>query len=357
MWNLSEEKEALLRCLCEAYAPTSHEMGIQKKLASCFHEIGIDCEGDSIGNLYASINEDAGFKVAIIAHADEICMQITEITSQGLLRFRKLGGLKATSLIGHKVVILSQKGVIEGIVGCDPLLNNETEAGLLVKTTDLWIDLGADSREECSAMVDVGDFVVFKSDYTLLGKNRIASKALDDRLGTFVMFQAMKLLKNEALTLGVTGISTVQEEIRLRGAAACRKHFDVAIIVDVDFATDLPIEHSGRGSLELGKGLGINLNADSNPVLLGILKKLMKEKRILMQTTLGRSISGGTDATQLQINGNIATLNINIPLRYMHSHYEVCDKRDIVSVIEVIIELIKYIDNNGIRNFVPWQQQ
>ena len=110
-------------------------------------------------------------------------MQITDIDEHGLLRFRKLGGLRATSLIGHKVVVLTRDGIIDGIVGCDPLQDNGTETGILVKTSDLWIDIGTESRDESELHVSVGDFALFKSDFVRLGKYRLIGKALDDRLG------------------------------------------------------------------------------------------------------------------------------------------------------------------------------
>lgn len=356
MWSFTENSELRLKALCSTYAPTSYEMAVQKALADEFADMDIACSGDAIGNLYATINDDAEFKIGIIAHSDEIGIQITEITGQGLLRFRKIGSLRATSLIGHRVVILTNKGQIPGIIGCDPLQNNGTDTGILVKTSDLWVDIGAESEQECSDMVNVGDYGIFESDFIKLGTNRIASKAMDDRLGIFIMAEAMNVLRNENLSVGVTAISTVQEEISFRGAAACVKPLNMAIVLDVDFTTDVPTEHTNMGKLELGKGVGINRNADSNIVLQNIFIKVADECGIPVQPTLSRNVSGGTDATQMQLNGNIATLNINIPLRYMHSHYEMCDKRDIEYTVRAVVNLIKHIDNNKqLRNFVPWQ--
>lgn len=356
MWHFTEDSEQRLRALCGSYAPTSFEMAVQKTIADRFADMGLQCTGDAIGNLYASINEDADFKIGIAAHCDEIGIQVTEITGQGLLRFRKLGGLRATSLIGHRVAILTETGTIPGIIGCDPLQDNGTDNGILVKTSDLWIDIGTESAQESACAVKIGDYGVFESDFIKLGCNRIAAKSLDDRLGVFVMEEVMNILRNEKLTVGLTAISTVQEEISYRGASACTKHLDAAIVLDVDFTTDIPTEHSQTGLLELGKGVGINRNADSNIVLQNMFVNVAKESGIPVQPTLSRNVSGGTDATRMQTSGNTATLNINIPLRYMHSQYELCDRRDIEYAVRAVADLIKFIDNNQTaRTFVPWR--
>lgn len=355
MWEFTEDKEQRLRILCDSYAPTSFEMAVQRTIADRFTSMGLPCTGDAIGNLYASINEDANFKIGIVAHCDEIGIQITEITGLGLLRFRKLGGLRATSLIGHRIVILTDAGAVPGVIGCDPLLDNGTDNGILVKTSNLWIDIGAESEQECTTTVKIGDYGVFESDFIKLKDNRIAAKSLDDRLGVFVMEEAVNILRNEKLTVGLTAVSTVQEEISYRGVSACTKHIDVAIVLDVDFTTDIPTLYSQIGYLELGKGVGINLNADSNIILQKAFVKVAEECGIPVQPTLSRNVSGGTDATRIQTSGNIATLNINIPLRYMHSHYEMCDKRDIGYAVDAVVNLIKYIDRNKESiNFVPW---
>lgn len=357
MWRFTKDKEQRLKTLCGVYAPSSYEMAVQKTVAGRFADMGISCTGDAIGNLYASINEDADFRIGIVAHCDEVGIQITEITEHGLLRFRKIGGLRATSLVGHRVVILAEGGLVHGVVGCDPLQNNGTDTGILVRTGDLWVDIGAESAQECSEMVSVGDYGLFESDFLRLGHNRLASKSFDDRLGLFVMEEVVDILRRESLEIGVTAISTVQEEISFRGAAACEKPLAAVIVLDVDFSTDFPTEHSNMGRLTLGGGVGINLNADSNVVLRKIFARLCENSGIPLQPTLSRNISGGTDATQFQVNGDIATLNINIPLRYIHSHYEVCDIRDIEYVVRSVVNIIRYMDKNeDSRNFVPWQK-
>lgn len=347
--------DALLERLCKCSAPSSREMELQRMLHHEFGAMGIACKGDAIGNLYAQLNPEAEMQIALVAHADEIGLQITRIDEHGLLRYRKIGGLRCTSLFGHQVRILTCKGPVMGIVGCDPMQDNGTDNGILVKTSDQWIDIGADSEEEARQMVQVGDFAVFEPYFMRMGEHRIVSKAMDDRLGTYVMLQVMRELQQTDIHIGVTAISSVQEEISMRGVQACNVAVDAAIVVDVDFATDIPTTHTDMGLLELGHGVGLNLNADSNTVMQQHFCQAAEEVGLPYQKTLSRNISGGTDATKLQVSGNIATLNINVPLRYMHTHSEVCDKRDIDCAVRSIVAFITHLDKTGIKDFVPWQ--
>lgn len=347
--------DGLLKRLCSCSAPSSREMELQGTLCREFKAMGVECRGDAMGNLYAQLNPEAEMQMALVAHADEIGLQITRIDEHGLLRYRKIGGLRCTSLFGHHVRILTAKGPVPGIVGCDPMQDNGTDNGILVKTSDQWIDIGADSEAEASQMVQVGDFAVFEPDYMRLGQHRIVSKALDDRLGTYVMLQVMRELQHADLHVGITAISSVQEEISMRGVQACSAPMDAAIVIDVDFATDIPTTHTDMGLLELGRGVGINLNADSNPVMQQHFCLAADEAGLPYQKTLSRNLSGGTDATKLQVSGNVATLNINLPLRYMHTHSEVCDERDVECAVRSIVAFITHLDKTGLKDFVPWQ--
>lgn len=355
MWAYNKTNSRQLKALCEALAPSAKEMEVQKIVAEHFKSLRIGCHGDAIGNLYARLNPEARFNIAIVAHADEVGLQVTEITRQGLLKFRKLGGVRCTSMIGQKVEILTAGGNVLGIVGADPLQNNGTDVGITLKTNDLWVDIGADNYDAAVSRVAVGDYGVFSPEFMQLDKYRICSKALDDRLGVFVMCQAMELLSKEDLKIGVTAVSTVLEEINMHGIMACEKDFQAAIVLDVDFATDVPTDYPEMGVLQLGKGIGININADSNPVMQKALVETMTRNRLPYQPTLSRNISGGTDASKLHACGDIATLNVNLPLRYMHSRYEMCDIRDINCAVGCVVKLIKYIEENNLTDFVPWK--
>ncbi len=163
------------------------------------------------------------------------------------------------------------------------------------------------------------------------------------------------MLKEE-LKIGVTAVSTVLEEVNMHGVMASHKDYNVALVLDVDFATDVPTDHPEMGELRLGGGFGLNINADSNVVLRNLMQNVSEQYNIPRQLTVSRNLSGGTDAARLQSCGNIATLNVNLPLRYMHSRYEMCDIRDVEHAVNAIVGFVKHINDNKITNFVPWKQ-
>lgn len=346
----------LLERLCNAYGPTAHEWDVQRVVANECRNLQMTCEGDAMGNLYASWNTHGTLRVGLVAHADEIGLQVSSITDEGLLRFRKIGGLRATSLDGHHVIVLTAKGLVNGVIGSDPMNDNGTDNGILVATRHLWIDIGAESRKEAEETVTIGDYAVFDGGVTRIGKTRVVSKALDDRLGLYVVLKALRQLKEVSMkSVDLLAISSVQEEISMRGIMACRLPLDVAIVIDVDYATDIPTAHPEMGRLALGRGIGINRNADSNPVLRRMLEHLAEEIGISLQSTISRNMSGGTDATRLGTMGNTAVVNINLPLRYMHTHSEICDLRDMEDAVKAVVALVRRLDGTTPADFVPWQ--
>lgn len=350
MWKFTKDKEALLKMLCSCPGPSSNEVVIQKCVARVVSDLGLSVRGDNIGNLYASKGEGKKLNVAVVAHCDEVGMQVVGVEKNGMLRFRKIGGLRPTSLPGHRVVVLTDKGLVDGIVGCDPLLDNETESGYVLKTSDLWIDTCGNS-----AGVKAGDFVVFREQFYVLNNTCIVSKALDDRVGVFIMLEILRMLNEADMDIHILGISSVQEEIQLRGVRAVSEDIDIAVVIDVDYASDQPAQHKNRDMLSLGGGPGICFNADSNPKLRSMLEEVANNNNIRIQRTVGGTISGGTDASQLQLRSNIATVNVSIPLRYMHTHSEICAIRDVEDAINMITEFIHQIDSRQLRSFIPWK--
>ncbi len=348
---------SFLSILCNCCAPSSHEMDVQHCLATAFADSNVSCSGDALGNLYATLNASAPFRVALVAHADEVGMQVVGYTDDGHLLFRKIGGVRSTSLAGQLVrCLVSEAGPIAGVIGFDPLQDNGTGNGLLLKTSDLWIDIGAENRVEAEALVPVGTYVTFESDFRSLGSHRLASKSLDNRLGAYVMYASMIRLAALPLTIGLTGISTVQEEIVPRGLSIFSPiPYAVALVLDVDFATDIPGDTSCGSNLRLGGGVGVPLNADSSPVLLHILREVAACQGIPLQCFPSRNFTGGTDALQLKSGGSVAVLNLSIPLRYMHSRYEVCDVCDVLRAIDLVCALVTHFNNCPTQNLVPWQ--
>lgn len=343
--------------LSPLFGPSTREGEVQSTLNHGLTDTGAAVKGDAIGNLWTLPNGKEGLRIAIVAHADEIGVQIVSIEEPGIARFRKIGGLRASSLIGQKLKFENSRGEhIIGVIGSDPMQDNGTENGLLLKTSDLWVDIGAESVAEFKSKLNVGDFGVFDvNSVEFLSEHRLCGKALDDRSGLAVAFAVYEQLNANGFG-NVSLVSTTQEELSLYGAKALPIDADAAIVIDVDFAADTPSAVSENTPLYLGKGCGICLSADSSPVLIELVKEIALEKQIPLQYTIGRSFSGGTDAAALRLKNDVATIVLSIPLRYMHTSHEVLDTRDLEHTALLAGELVKKLSSLSDKSeLIPWK--
>lgn len=337
-------------------APSCREWNVQRYIADKWGHLFSYVQGDAMGNLIAHTHPEARKKVAIVAHADEIGVQITDICPPGIARFRKIGGLRATSLIGQRLVFhTADNSIVEGIVGCDPMQNNGTENGIIVKTSDLWIDIGAESEDEFKSRLAIGAFGSFApSPMINLGQHRFSSKSVDDRIGLTIAISVIESMAS-SVEYDLMLISTVQEELNLYGAKSLTEKVDMAIVIDVDFASDTPSDLPEGNNLHLGKGIGLCVNADNSPILMNNMREICDKQRIPYQLTIGRSFSGGTDAAAIRLTGAVPCINVNIPLRYMHTANELFDVRDLEYAIQSIKAFLQNISLCNNDSLCPWK--
>lgn len=353
-WKFDKNAEVNLKKLLTIQSPSSMEMQTALSLRNNWRELGLDVKTDLLGNIYGTLNPSKNFTIGIVAHMDVVSIQITKILDNGLLLFRRIGS-SLYSLIGRKVSILSQKGNILGVIGYDPLKQNCSDK--LLQDEDLWLDIGVESKTEALALIEIGDFAVYEPHYCRIGENKICSSGLDDRIGLFIATEVLKEIVQKSLDISICIIGSVQEEIGLRGAQIIgnNKQMDACLIIDVDYATDIPTNIDKQiGELILGKGIGLCRKSDNNKILQSLIKDVAENKKRSYQINLGRNISGGTDAAtlQLQLSG-IATTNISIPCRYMHSSNEICDIRDVEAAVNILISSIEYINGQNKLDFTP----
>ncbi len=311
---------------------------------------------DVMGNTIGVINEDAEFKVMLDGHYDEIGFQVVYISDEGLLYFHACGGIDKLTVPGTEVNVMTANGNIPGVIGKKPIhLLKPKERDAAIELEDSWIDIGAENKEEAEKIVAIGDPVAVKTNFKFLGENRIMSKGMDDKIGAFVVAEAMRELKKRKVKIGVYTVGAVQEEVGLRGAttSAFGINPNVGIAVDVGFATDLPnIDKKLLGDIELGKGPELSRNCDNNVVLINKMIELAKKKKITYQMTPGHRASGGTDTATIQLTrSGVATLLVSVPNRYMHSPVEICDLRDVEGAIKLIVELVASFKEGD--TFVP----
>ncbi len=347
--NINDEQLNFLFQLLRTNSPSGFEKQIvnvlQSYMSSC-----CDTYTDRIGNFYIQLkkNNDANrLRVMLTAHADEVGLQVTYIDKYGFVYARNVASIDKQTLPGNKVIAITNKKEIVGVIGKrPPHILAPKDKDIAPNICDLWIDFGFESLEEAKRHIEIGDYITLQSDpYISYNGKRLISKALDNKIGVFVLSEVMRKLSQFELPISVVGVATAQEEIGCRGAfiAANRIKPDIAFCMDVGIGTDIPnVSNQQYGILELGKGVGIIRNADNNDVLVSTLKETANKFGIPYQQTIGHRPTGGTESSLIQLaNMGIATANISIPNRYMHSLVEMCDLRDVSGTINLLMAEIE----------------
>ena len=310
--------------------------------ASAFSEV----RGDRMGNSFATLNPGGSPRVMLSGHIDEIGLMVTHVDEQGLLRFTGVGGWDPQVLVGQRVRMQTRDGEVMGVVGKKAIhLMEAEERKKASQIKNLWVDIGAKDADEAKGMVRVGDVGVVDQELLELPNARIASRSLDNRMGAFVVLEALRLLSEEEnISAEVVAVASVQEEIGLYGArgAAFGLDPDAAIAVDVTHATDTPgVSKNENGDHPLGSGPVIKRASNLSPVVSEGLIAAAEEAGI-SYTLEADSRSTGTDADAIQFTrAGIATGLVSAPNRYMHSPNEIVALEDLEDCARLISLYLK----------------
>ncbi|MHA1397689.1 MAG: M42 family metallopeptidase [Candidatus Heimdallarchaeaceae archaeon] len=350
-----EVNEEFLKKLVTIPRATGYEFTAQKVFKSYLENDVDKVEIDRVGNVIAIINPESSFKVMLAGHIDQIGFQISYIDDNGFLWIHPLGGFDTTTLPGKRVRVISDKGEFLGVIGKKAIhLMKPEERKKAPEMEKLFIDLGCKDKEEALTKVDVGDFAVFDYGYSRLGDNNFAvSSGFDDSIGAFIVAEIMKeLAKDKNFYTGVYGVSTVQEEIGLRGAkiAAEKLRPEIGLAFDVGFAADAPeMEKKQVGDTKLGGGPIISIGPNFNPIVVNRLFEIAKQNNIPYQKHAANR-GTGTDANAIQLSG-AATGLLSIPNRYMHTASEIISLDDVKNIVELVVAFIKSIKEG--ETFLP----
>ncbi len=275
---------------------------------------------DNLGNLlvFKKGKMRPKHKIMICAHMDEIGFIVTGVTNDGMLRFAAVGGIDARVVLGRAVAV--GRNACPGVIGTKPVhLQTSTEKESVPEIDSLYIDIGATSKEDALAHIELGDRAVFCSDFLLFGDNMIKSKAIDDRAGCAVMLE----LINAELKYDAYFAFTVQEEIGLRGARTATYSInpDMAIVLETTTAADISGVDAEKQVCRLGDGPVVSFMDRStiyDKELYSIAFAAAKEIGIPCQTKT--MIAGGNDAGAVHVSaGGVRTIAISVPCRYLHS--------------------------------------
>ena len=326
--------ETLLKLLSAA-GPSGYEQApaaVFREAAGAFAEVA----HDSIGSTVAKVPGTAdGRSVAIVGHIDEIGLIVHHIDDDGFLWFTGVGGWDPVILVGQRVEIATRDGVVLGVVGKKPihLLKTPEDRKKAPELKGLHIDIGAKDGDEARSLVRIGDVAVIAGEPQELPNGRLISRALDNRLGCFVALETARLVAEAGGAPGdVYGTAVAQEEITFAGArtTAFSLRPDVAIAVDVTFATDAPgLDEKELGRHRFGSGPVIGRGSTLDPAVFELLHETAEAEGIPF-TVAASARSTGTDADALHIAAaGIPTGVVSIPLRYMHSPVEMVELEDV----------------------------
>jgi len=331
-----------LRKLLTAAGPSGYEQApaaVFRDAASAFAEVSYDSVGSTVAKVPGTGN---GRSVAIVGHIDEIGLIVHHIDDDGFLWFTGVGGWDPVILVGQRVEIATRDGVVLGVVGKKPihLLKTEEDRRKAPELKGLHIDIGAKDGDEARSRVRVGDVAVIAGEPVEVPNGRIVSRSMDNRLGCFVALETARLVAEAGGAPGdVFGVGVAQEEITFAGArtTAYSLRPDVAIAVDVTFATDAPgLDEKELGRHRFGSGPVIGRGSTLDPVVFELLYETA-EKEGIPFTVAASARATGTDADAIHFAaGGIPTGVVSIPLRYMHSPVEMVQLDDVENTAKLI---------------------
>jgi endoglucanase len=354
---MTEQDFQFFQELVEAPSPSGFEQPAQRVIRRALEGVADELRTDVLGNVIATVNGPAGApRLMLAGHCDEIGFMVKYIDERGFLFFAPIGGVDAHLVPGQRVTVHAAGGPLPGVVGRRPIHQLETaERDKVMPFKSQFIDIGCPDRAAAGALVAVGDPVTFAVGVERLQGTRVTSRAFDDKIGAYVVAQVLREVRrrgDQQVTL--VGVSTVQEEVGLRGgtASAYGVKPDLGIAVEVGFASDYPdADHKQAGEIRLGQGPILARGPNINPVLFELLVATAREENIPFQV-MGIPRASGTDANVMQLaRGGVATALISVPLRYMHTPVEVLDLDDLEKTVQLLAALCARIAPG--HSFIP----
>src|SRR5438874_9397400 len=356
---MDERSHAFLRELLETPSPSGYERPVQDLVrrwaAPLADEVRTDRHGNVIATLFPQAATPAPLKVLLAGHCDQIGLMVQHIDSDGFLYVQPIGGWDMQILLGQYLTVWTKSGPVTGVVARRAVhLLKPDERNRVPEFSDVWVDVGAKNKEEAESLVRHGDPVTFALGYRPLRNGLAASPAMDDKVGLWVCMEAVRLLHGRRLKAAVYGVSTVAEEIGLRGAttAAYSVNPTVGIAVDVTHATDTPgNDKKTQGEIKCGAGPVLYRGPNINPRVFDLLEETAKAHSIPVQVR-GVPRATGTDANAIQISRDgVACGLIGIPNRYMHSPVEVVHLDDLTSAAKLLAEFCAAVGSD--TNWIP----
>ena len=348
---LNKKSRTFLKKYLNNPAPTGYEWESQKIWMDYLKPYVDKFMTDTYGTAVGIINPKAKFKVVIEAHSDEISWYVNYISEKGLISVVRNGGSDHMIAPSKWVNIHTKKGIVKGVFGWPAIHTRMAGKEETPKLENITIDVGAAKKEEVEKMgIHVGCVITYPDTFQVLNKNKFVCRALDNRIGGFMIAEVARLLKenNIELPFGLYVTNSVQEEIGLRGAEMITQTIkpDVAIVTDVCHDTSTPmIDPKKQGDNTIGKGPVISYAPAVQQLLRDRIIDTAESKKIPFQR-LASSRYTGTDTDAFAYsNGGVPSALISLPLKYMHTTVEMVHQEDVENVIKLIYETLQTVKN------------
>jgi endoglucanase len=331
--------------ILETPSPSGFERPVQELVRKYVADVADEVSTDLHGNVIAVKNPGGKLRVMLAGHCDQIGMLVQHIDNEGFLYAQPIGGWDPQVLIGQRMTIWTASGAVPAVIARKPIhLLTDEERNKVPKLKDLWLDIGAKDKADAAASVSIGDPVTLELGYRPMRNNLACSPAMDDKSGLWVVLEAFRRAARKPLDCALYVVSTVQEEIGLRGAQTSSFGIDpqVGIAVDVTHATDCPtIDKKQEGDVSLSKGPVIYRGPNMNPVVVERLIQTAQAAELPFQLAAsGRATP--TDANTMQINrAGMAVALVSVPNRYMHSPVEMISLEDIDRAADLLAGFVQ----------------
>ncbi len=334
----------MLKTLTEFSGVSGNEKSVADYIYSIVSPHVDSCEKDALGNLifFKKGVRPTKNTIAVFAHMDEVGMIVTDITDDGYLKFSEVGSLDGRVLLAQRVSV--GKNQVNGVIGIKAVhLQSEDERGKVIRIDDMYIDIGAASKEEAQSIVEKGDYITFNSPYKELSGTKFKAKAIDDRVGCAIIADLVK----HKFDADIYFCFTVQEETGLRGAQVLSRRIDpdIAIVFEATTSLDTAFSPKHLCGTELGKGpviTDMDKGAYADKKLKMFIEEIAIENGIPYQKKL--TSNGGNDSRQLQTGASGCRVNsISLPCRYIHSPASVADLNDYMAMKKLAYKVLEKI--------------
>jgi len=346
---------SFLKELLAAPSPSGFEQPAQKVWRGYMAPFAERIATDMHGNCIAALHEGGPTRLVLAGHVDELGFMVNYISDDGYIFFKTIGGFDLNIIPGRRVRIHTKNGPVPGVTGKKAIhVMTEDDRKKKLEIQDLWIDIGVKDKKEAESLVRIGDPITYAESFEIVRGQVAASRAFDDKAGSFAVGEVLRLLAGKTFDAAVYAVSTVQEEVGLRGARTSAYGIDpkVGVAVDVCHATDHPdMDRRRVGDIKLGVGPAIARGPNISPIVERMLIEAAEAEGIPYQIEAAPG-GTGTDANAIQLTrAGVATGLVSIPLRYMHTAAEVISLEDLVNVSRLLAAFILRVKDD--TDFTP----